>query len=261
MKRQDKWFLPSNVSHKEVLLPESGDTFHETEVKLSSKLSHPNISKLLGYCSEDMNLFLVYEFIYKGSLETYILNKGFEETLSWSMRVKIMLGTAKGIAYLHSSENQIIFRDLKTSNILLDQVIGTYGYAAPEYVATGVLVVSGYLNGKNDIYAFGVVLLETLTGLRVFDNNRPDNKQDLVQWMKPMLSQKKKLMTIVDPSLGNDYPPEAICRWAKLILKCTQTEPKDRPCIEQVLQRLERISCIKTKLFHERGRDASVHIL
>ncbi|KAF5765394.1 putative transferase, protein kinase RLK-Pelle-RLCK-VIIa-2 family [Helianthus annuus] len=240
----------------------------ETEVKLSGELNHPNITKLLGYCAEEMELLLVYEFLHRGSLENYILKQRFGGTLSWSRRVKIMLGTAKGIAYLHSRENQIIIRDLKTSNILLDedfnariadfglathgpingethlitQVMGTYGYAAPEYVATG------YLNGKNDIYAFGVVLLETLTGLRVFDKTRPKNEQDLVQWARPMLPKKKKLMNIIDPSLGDDYPPEAICQYAKLVLKCTHAELKDRPSIEQVLKRLERISCIKTKL-------------
>ncbi|MFS7980626.1 putative transferase, protein kinase RLK-Pelle-RLCK-VIIa-2 family [Helianthus anomalus] len=133
-----------------------------TEVKLSGKLSHPNVSGILGYCSQDMELLLVYEFMHKGSLENHILTQRFGETFSWSTRVKIMLGTAKGIAYLHSRENQIIFRDLKTSNILLDQdfnakvadfglarhgpingethlvtqVMGTYGYAAPEYVET-----------------------------------------------------------------------------------------------------------------------------
>ncbi|KAD5960572.1 hypothetical protein R6Q59_013643 [Mikania micrantha] len=236
----------------------------QMEVKLLGKLSHPNVTKLLGYCSEDMDLLLVYEFMHMGSLENYILKQGLGRTLSWSMRVKIMLGTAKAIAYLHSRGNQIIFRDLKTSNILLDQdfnakiadfglarhgpingethlvtqVMGTYGYAAPEYVATG------YLNGKNDIYALGVVLLESLTGLRVFDKTRHENEQDLVQWARPILPKKKKLMTIVDPSLGDNYPPEAIYQCAKLILKCTQTEPKDRPSIEQVLLMLERISCI-----------------
>ncbi|KAI7757687.1 hypothetical protein M8C21_030701, partial [Ambrosia artemisiifolia] len=241
----------------------------QTEVNLSSELNHPNISKILGYCSEDMELLLVYEFMHKGSLENHILTQRFGETLSWSTRVQIMLGTAKGIAYLHSRENPIIIRDLKTSNILLDQdfnariadfglarhgpvdgkthlitqVMGTYGYTAPEYVETG------YLNGKNDIYAFGVVLLETLTGLRVFDKTRPKNEQDLVQWARPMLPKKKKLMSIVDPSLGDDYPLEAVCQCGKLILKCTQAEPKDRPSIDLVLQRIERISCIKTKLF------------
>ncbi|GKE26813.1 probable serine/threonine-protein kinase NAK isoform X2, partial [Tanacetum coccineum] len=160
-------------------------------------------------------------------------------SLPWSMRVKIMIGTAQGIAYLHTEENQIIYRDLKTSNILLDQeynakiadfglarhgpingdthlstqVMGTYGYAAPEYIATG------YLNGKNDIYSFGVVLLETLTGLRVFDKTRPKNEQNLVEWMRPMLPNKKMVRNIVDPILGLDYPPKAAYKCAQLIIK------------------------------------------
>ncbi|GKC46370.1 putative reverse transcriptase domain-containing protein [Tanacetum coccineum] len=105
--------------------------------------------------------------------------------------------------------------------------MGTYGYAAPEYIATG------YLNGKNDIYSFGVVLLETLTGLRVFDKTRPKNEQNLVEWMRPMLPNKKTVRNIVDPILGLDYPPKAAYKCAQLIIKCTQPEPRDRPSIEQ----------------------------
>ncbi|XP_071692798.1 probable serine/threonine-protein kinase PBL7 [Rutidosis leptorrhynchoides] len=94
----------------------------KAEVEFLGKLSHPNLVKLLGYCSQDDDLCLVYEFMPKGSLDDYILKQGLVKTLSWSMRVKVMVGIAKAIAFLHSTENQIIFRDLKTSNILLDQV-------------------------------------------------------------------------------------------------------------------------------------------
>ncbi|KAI7755224.1 hypothetical protein M8C21_030276, partial [Ambrosia artemisiifolia] len=156
--------LATNSFDQSMIIGKGG--FGKTEVKLSSELNHPNITKILGYCSEDMELLLVYEFMHKGSLENHILTLRFGETLSWSTRVKIMLGTAKGIAYLHSKENPIIIRDLKTSNILLDQdfnariadfglarhgpvdgethlitqVMGTYGYTAPEYVETGELL-------------------------------------------------------------------------------------------------------------------------
>nr|XP_043618839.1 receptor like protein kinase S.2-like isoform X2 [Erigeron canadensis] len=284
---EEETYAPSKVGYGipvavKKLDPDSMQGVEEwqSEVKFLSKLGHPNIVKLLGYCSEDKDLLLVYEFLH-GSLENYVLKsnifptnaEGFGLTLSWSMRVKIMMGTAQGIAFLHSKENQIIFRDLKASNILLDkdfnakiadfglarhgpingetqvctQVMGTYGYAAPEYVATG------HLNGKNDIYAFGVVLLETLTGLHVLDKTRPVKEQNLVEWMRPMLSNKEKVKTIVDSSLYQDYPPEAAYRYAQLILKCTQAEPKDRPSIEQVLQSLDQISGIKKKLFKRRG--------
>lgn len=245
----------------------------QAEVKILGRLSHPNLVPLLGYCADDKDLFLVYEFMHKGSLENFILKKGFEQELPWSMRLKIMIGTARGLAFLHQTENQIIFRDLKSSNILLDkdfnakladfglarfgptngdahlltEVMGTHGYVAPEYVATG------HLNGKNDIYAFGVVLLETLTGLRVFDKTRPNNEQNLVEWTRPMLSSKRKLKAIVDPILGRDYPLEAAYECAALVLKCTRPESKARPSIEQVVQSLERISGIELKLFKGRG--------
>ncbi|KVI01854.1 Concanavalin A-like lectin/glucanase, subgroup [Cynara cardunculus var. scolymus] len=239
----------------------------QAEVHFLGRLSHPNLVRLLGYCSEDKELLLVYEFMEKGSLENYIFKRGLGPPLSWSLQLKILIGVARGIAFLHTTENQIIFRDLKSSNILLDQdfnakiadfglakhgpvngdthlstmVMGTYGYAAPEYVATG------HLNGKNDIYAFGVVLLEILTGLRVIDHTRLQKEQNLVEWARPMLLSKRKLKTIIDPNLGHDYLPEATFQCAALILKCTQPEPEERPSIEQVLRSLEHISGIKRK--------------
>ncbi|KAJ9552781.1 hypothetical protein OSB04_016826 [Centaurea solstitialis] len=234
----------------------------QAEVNFLGRLSHPNLVRLLGYCSEDKELLLVYEFMDKGSLENYIFKRGLGPPLPWSLQLKILIGVAQGIAFLHREENQIIFRDLKSSNILLDQdfnakladfglakhgpvngdthlstmVMGTYGYAAPEYVATG------HLNGKNDIYAFGVVLLEILTGLRVIDKTRPQKEQNLVEWARPMLLSKRKLKTIIDPNLGHDYTPEATFHCAALILKCTQPDPNRRPSIEQVLQSLEQFS-------------------
>lgn len=234
----------------------------QAEVNFLGRLSHPNLVRLLGYCSEDKELLLVYEFMEKGSLENYIFKRGLGPPFPWSLQLKIVIGVARGIAFLHKTENQIIFRDLKSSNILLDQdfsakladfglakhgpvngdthlstlVMGTYGYAAPEYVETG------HLNGKNDIYAFGVVLLEILTGLRVLDPTRPKKEHNLVEWARPMLLSKRKLKTIIDPNLGNDYTPEATFQCAALILKCTQPEPKGRPSIEQVLQSLEQIN-------------------
>jgi len=138
----------------------------QSEVNFLGRISHPNLVKLLGYCMEDNELLLVYEFMAKGSLENHLFRRGgaVYEPLPWSLRLKMLIGAARGLAFLHSSERQIIYRDFKASNILLDsqfnaklsdfglakhgpddgeshvttRVMGTYGYAAPEYVSTGM---------------------------------------------------------------------------------------------------------------------------
>ncbi|PNY15184.1 putative serine threonine-protein kinase chloroplastic-like, partial [Trifolium pratense] len=144
---------------------ESTQGFQEwqSEVNFLGRLSHPNLVKLLGYCWEDEELLLVYEFMPKGSLENHLFRRNPNiEPLSWNTRIKIAIGAARGLAFLHDSEKQVIYRDFKASNILLDgsynakisdfglaklgpsggqshvttRVMGTYGYAAPEYIAT-----------------------------------------------------------------------------------------------------------------------------
>uniref|UniRef100_A0A804RGI2 Protein kinase domain-containing protein n=1 Tax=Zea mays TaxID=4577 RepID=A0A804RGI2_MAIZE len=133
----------------------------QSEINFLGRLSHPNLVKLLGYCWEDKELLLVYEFMAKGSLENHLFRRGCAP-LSWELRLKIAIGAARGLAFLHASEKQVIYHDFKASNILLDvnynaklpgfgldklgptssnshittRVMGTYGYAAPEYVAT-----------------------------------------------------------------------------------------------------------------------------
>ncbi|KAL5821032.1 hypothetical protein ACOSQ3_022914 [Xanthoceras sorbifolium] len=189
--------------------PANAQGFQEwqSEVNFLGRNYHPNIIGLLGYCWEDQNLVLVYEFMHKGSLENYLFPS--VGPLSWDIRLKIAIGAARGLAFLHNLEKKIIYRDLKASNILLDKnynailanfglvtfgpaseeshvstssVIATYGYEAPEYVETGNL----YL--KSDVYGYGVVLLELLTGLRAVVMNCPREQQNLVDWLKPVLS-------------------------------------------------------------------------
>ncbi|KAK4853174.1 hypothetical protein QYF36_004880 [Acer negundo] len=148
--------------------PESPQGLEEwqAEVKFLGKFSHPNLVKLIGYCWEDKHFLLVYEYMQKGSLEKHLFRRG-AEPLSWNLRLKIAIDAAKGLTFLHSSEKSVIYRDFKASNILLDgaynaklsdfglakfgpingnshittRVMGTYGYAAPEYIATGHLYV------------------------------------------------------------------------------------------------------------------------
>ncbi|KAF3953369.1 hypothetical protein CMV_021183 [Castanea mollissima] len=242
--------------------PESMQGFQEwkSEVCFLGRLSHPNLIRLLGYCQEDKELLLVYEFMSKGSLDNHLF-RGSNEPLSWNIRLKIIVGAARGLAFLHSSEKKVIYRDFKTMNILLDgnynakisnfglailgpsgadshvtmRVVGTYGYAAPEYIAKGHLYV------KSDVYGFGVVLLEMLTGMQVVDAIRPCGEQNLVEWLKPSLSNIRKLKSIMDIRMEGQYSIEAALLAVQLTLKCLESEPKNRPAMKEVVETLERI--------------------
>jgi len=157
------------------------------EVNYPGQLHHPNLMKLMEYCTEDDHGLLVYEFLSKGSLENQLFRRGSTyQLLSWVIKMKVAIGAAKGISFLHRKEKQVIYRDFKTSNILLDshfnaklskfglakdgptgdkthvstRIMGTHGYVAPEYVATG------HLTTKSDMYNYGVVLLEMLSDRR-----------------------------------------------------------------------------------------------
>ncbi|KAF8038359.1 hypothetical protein BT93_B1019 [Corymbia citriodora subsp. variegata] len=234
------------------------------EVKLLGKFSHPNFVRLLGFCWEDNHLLLVYEYMPRGSLDNYLFRREVEP-LPWDMRLKIMIGAARGVDFLHTPENNVIYRDFKTWNILLDEdynakladfglakpgpaggnshvtteVMGTYRYTAPEYIATGHLYV------KSDVYSFGVVLLEMLTGLQVFNHYGRNGQQNLVEWRRPSLHDSRKLRKIMDPRLKGRYPLKAATEAAKLILKCLVGDPKARPSMDEVLATLEHINTIR----------------
>ncbi|WVZ86741.1 hypothetical protein U9M48_033478 [Paspalum notatum var. saurae] len=252
------------------LNPESVQGLQEwqSEVNFLGRLSHPNLVRLLGYCVEDRELLLVYEYMARGNLENHLFRKsGSFEPISWSLRLRIAIGAARGLAFLHSSEKQVIYRDFKASNILLDtsynaklsdfglakngptggdshvttRVMGTYGYAAPEYVATGHLYV------KSDVYGFGVVLLEMLTGLRALDTGRPAQQHNLVDWAKPYLADRRKLARLVDPRLEGQYPSRAALLAAQLTLRCLEGDPRSRPSMAEVVAALEEIEQIKVR--------------
>uniref|UniRef100_A0A151UDI4 non-specific serine/threonine protein kinase n=1 Tax=Cajanus cajan TaxID=3821 RepID=A0A151UDI4_CAJCA len=258
---------------------ESTQGFQEwqSEVNFLGRLSHPNLVKLLGYCWDDDQLLLVYEFMSKGSLDYHLFRRNPNiEPLSWSTRFKIAIGAARGLAFLHASEKQVIYRDFKASNILLDgnynakisdfglaklgpsegqshvttRVVGTYGYAAPEYIATGHLYV------KSDVYGFGVVLLEILTGMRALDRKRPTGQQKLVEWTKPLLSSKKKLKTIMVAKIEGQYSPKAAWQAVQLTLKCLENDPRQRPSMKDVVEELEAIEAI-----HEKSKGSKICFL
>ncbi|XP_004238436.2 probable serine/threonine-protein kinase PIX13 isoform X1 [Solanum lycopersicum] len=270
----DKTFAPSRVGvgmpvavKKSNADSEQGLKEWQAEVKFLGKLSHPNLVKLIGYCWEDKTFLLVYEHMQKGSLESHLFRTEGAEALSWGTRLKIAIGAAKGLDFLHTIEKQVIYRDFKTANILLDsdynaklsdfglakmgpvngdshvttKIVGTYGYAAPEYMATGHVYV------KSDVYGFGVVLLEILSGRRVLDLNRPNGEHNLVDWAKPMLPDKKKLRKLMDPRLEAQYPSKAAFQIAEIILKCLEPDPKNRPSMEEILECLEQCNGIQKK--------------
>ncbi|GMI97111.1 protein kinase 1B, PBS1-LIKE 10 [Hibiscus trionum] len=232
------------------------------EVNYLGQFYHPHLVKLIGYCLEDEHRLLVYEFMPRGSLENHLFMRGsYFQPLSWSLRLKVALGAAKGLAFLHSAETKVIYRDFKTSNILLDsnynaklsdfglakdgptgdkshvstRVMGTYGYAAPEYLATG------HLSARSDVYSFGVVLLEMLSGRRAIDKNRPSGEQKLVEWAKPYLSNKRKVLRVLDNRLQGQYSMEGVFKAATLALRCLSIDSRFRPSMNEVVTALQQL--------------------
>ncbi|TKW25534.1 hypothetical protein SEVIR_3G125200v4 [Setaria viridis] len=234
------------------------------EVNFLGNLQHPNLVKLIGYCIEDNQRQLVYEFMPRGSLEHHLFRKAVP--LPWSTRMKIALGAARGLAFLHEeAERPVIYRDFKTSNVLLDadynaklsdfglardgpigdkthvstRVMGTYGYAAPEYVMTG------HLTSKSDVYSFGVVLLELMTGRRSMDKNRPAGEHNLVEWARPHLKQRQGFQALMDPKLGGNISMKGAYKVTQLARACLTRDPKARPLMSQVVEILKPLPDLK----------------
>ncbi|CAL0304145.1 unnamed protein product [Lupinus luteus] len=258
------------------------------EVNYLGQLSYHHLVRLIGYCLEDEHRLLVYEFMPRGSLENHLFRSEFLQShlftllnlrsmfdnsnfvvtggsyfqpLSWSLRLKVALGAAKGLAFLHSAETKVIYRDFKTSNILLDsnynaklcdfglakdgptgdkshvstRVMGTYGYAAPEYIATG------HLTAKSDVFSFGVVLMEMISGLKAIDKNRPNGQQSLVEWGKPYLTNKRKILHVMDNRLEGQYTIDDALKVSTLALRCLSIESKLRPNMDEVVTVLEQL--------------------
>ncbi|XP_072089905.1 probable serine/threonine-protein kinase PBL2 isoform X4 [Arachis hypogaea] len=245
------------------LKPESFQGHKEwlAEVSYLGQLHHENLVKLIGYCLEGKNRLLVYEFMQKGSLENHLFKS--VQPIPWATRINIAVGVARGLSFLHSLDANVIFRDLKASNILLDsdfnaklsdfglardgptgdnthvstRVIGTQGYAAPEYVATG------HLTPRSDVYSFGVVLLELLTGRRALEDDRPGfSEETLVDWARPFLSDNRRVLRIMDTRLGGQYSKKGAQAMASLALQCLNTDPKLRPPMVDALATLEGLN-------------------
>ncbi|KAH6821830.1 STRUBBELIG-receptor family 6 [Perilla frutescens var. hirtella] len=219
-----------------------------------SRLHHPNIVELIGYCCEHGQHLLVYEFHKNGCLHEFLhLSDEFTKPLTWNIRVKIALGTARALEYLHEvCSPSVVHKNFKSANILLDGELNPHlsdcalaslvrepdqasGYSAPE------VAMSGQYTIKSDVYSFGVVMLELLSGRTPFDSSRPRAEQSLVRWATPQLHDIDALSKMVDPALKGLYPVKSLSRFADVIALCVQPEPEFRPPMSEVVQALVRL--------------------
>ncbi|KAI5662080.1 hypothetical protein M9H77_21403 [Catharanthus roseus] len=229
------------------------------EVEAIGHVRHKNLVRLLGYCIEGVHRMLVYEYVNNGNLEQWLHGAMRQHgALTWEARMKVLLGTAKALAYLHEAiEPKVVHRDIKSSNILIDdefnakvsdfglaklldsgeshittRVMGTFGYVAPEYANTGLL------NEKSDIYSFGVLLLESVTGRDPVDYGRPASEVNLVEWLKMMVG-NRRAEEVVDPNLEVKPTTRALKRALLVALRCVDPDSEKRPRMSQVVRMLE----------------------
>lgn len=243
------------------LSKKSGQGLEEfmNESKLISKLQHTNLVRLLGCCAEGEERILVYEYMRNRSLDKFLFDPSEKANLNWSKRFRIIEGIAQGLLYLHKySRLKVIHRDLKASNILLDdvmnpkisdfglarmfgsdqteadtkRVVGTYGYMSPEYAQYGKF------SEKSDVFSFGVLLLEIVTGKRNAEFFRNDLPQTLQGWAWELWNEARGL-DLIDPSIKDSCEsPDRIFRCIHVGLLCVQESPADRPTMPLVVQML-----------------------
>ncbi|XP_017220736.1 cysteine-rich receptor-like protein kinase 43 isoform X3 [Daucus carota subsp. sativus] len=229
------------------------------EAKLLSRVQHRNVVSLLGYCSHEEEKLLVYEYVANESLDKFLFNSGRQGALDWKRRYDIISGVARGLLYLHQDSHIcIIHRDIKASNILLDdkwipkiadfgmarlypedqthvntRVAGTNGYMAPEYVMHGKLSV------KADVFSFGVLILELISGQKNSTFNQDSSSQNLLDWAYH-LYKKNKTLEIADPVLASSADPDQVAMCIQIGLLCVQADPSLRPTMHHVILMLSK---------------------
>ncbi|KAF8410081.1 hypothetical protein HHK36_002603 [Tetracentron sinense] len=231
----------------------------KVEVEAIGRVRHKNLVRLLGYCAEGAHRMLVYEYVDNGNLEQWLHGDvGPYSPLTWETRMNIILGTAKGLTYLHEGlEPKVVHRDVKSSNILLDKqwnpkvsdfglakllgsersyvttrVMGTFGYVAPEYASTGML------NERSDIYSFGILIMEIITGRNPVDYSRPPGEVNLVEWLKMMVT-NQNAERVLDPKIPDKPSLKAFKKALLVALRCVDPEAKKRPKMGHVIHMLE----------------------
>ncbi|URD74833.1 STYKc [Musa troglodytarum] len=231
----------------------------KVEVEAIGRVRHKNLVRLLGYCAEGEHRMLVYEYIDNGNLEQWLHGDvGPSSPLTWEIRMNIIIGTAKGLLYLHEGlEPKVVHRDIKSSNILLDKqwtpkvsdfglakllgsgrtyvttrVMGTFGYVAPEYASTGML------NESSDIYSFGILIMEIISGRSPVDYSRPAGEVNLVDWLKTMVSNRNS-EGVLDPKIPEKPSSRALKRTLLVALRCVDPDSRKRPKMGHIIHMLE----------------------
>ncbi|GLT25423.1 hypothetical protein SLA2020_005530 [Shorea laevis] len=239
-----------------------GEREFQAEVETITRVHHKHLVSLVGYCITGAERLLVYEFVPNKTLEFHLHGRQ-QPVLDWDTRLKIAIGSAKGLAYLHEDCNPtIIHRDIKASNILLDsrfeakvsdfglakyfsdanapishistRVVGTFGYLAPEYASTGKVTE------KSDVYSFGVMLIELISGRPPISEDEPE--KGLVNWAKPLLLQAREdrdFDALADPKLNGNYSISEMTRMVACAAACVQQSASNRPRMSQVVRTLE----------------------
>ncbi|KAH9772069.1 proline-rich receptor-like protein kinase PERK9 [Citrus sinensis] len=235
-----------------------GEREFKAEVEIISRIHHRHLVSLVGYCISDDRRLLIYDYVPNDTLYFHLHGEG-RPVLDWATRVKIAAGAARGLAYLHEDcHPRIIHRDIKSSNILLDnnfeaqvsdfglaklaldanthittRVMGTFGYMAPEYAS------SGKLTEKSDVFSFGVVLLELITGRKPVDASQPLGDESLVEWARPLLShalENEEFDNLADPRLGENYVEGEMFRMIEAAAACVRHSAAKRPRMGQVVR-------------------------
>ncbi|KAJ4883916.1 Protein kinase superfamily protein [Raphanus sativus] len=200
------------------------------EVRMLSAFHHPNLVTLIGYCASGAQRLLVYEYMPMGSLEDHLYDLEPDQIpLSWNIRMKIAVGAARGMEYLH-------YGPVGNLTHVSTRIMGTYGYCAPEYAMSGKLTIN------SDIYCFGVVLLELITGRKAIDLSKPQGEQYLVAWARPYLKDPKKFGQLVDPLLRGKYPQKCLSYAIAITEMCLKEEASRRPQIGDVVVAFEYIA-------------------
>lgn len=229
-----------------------------SEVEIITSLQHKNIIVLIGYCIYGEERLLVYNFVSRGNLEENLHVEKDKPVIPWNERLKVAVGVAEALDYLHDGCNRpVIHRDVKSSNILLfddfepqlsdfglakwastttshiicNDVVGTFGYLAPEYF------LYGKVNEKTDVFSFGVVLLELITGKKPIDTKIPNCQESLVTWARPLL-ENGSMKELVDPNLEDAYDECEMQRMIHATALCLRQAPRLRPRMTQILKLL-----------------------